>query len=165
MIKFERISSFRIDVVNSLFLIQEFLITKSRDRFQDAKNKRTKKMKTIIIKKNRAFEAFINKQSSDFELMKAKTTVLHDENLSFEIQNVLHRADFAFERERERERKRERERERERERKQRRKQEFIAAVEKKKQNVISAVDEEERERERSRERERERRDREQAASK
>jgi hypothetical protein len=93
--------------------------------------------------------------------VKAEATILHNENVASEVENVLHRADSAFERERRRERRRERERE------------SIVAAEQR-ENIIPVMKEvmkEERRRDRRRDRERERsrnrkrRDREQAVSK
>jgi hypothetical protein len=120
--RFERSSSFHVDVVNSLLLVEESLIARTRDHSQDAKNIRKRENaiqeknenREMIIKKTREFEAFIHRKSSNFERMKTEMTILHNEDVTSKIQNVLHRADSAFERERERERKRERERERER---------------------------------------------------
>ncbi len=127
------------------------MIARTRNRSQDAKN---------ITKRQAAFETSINRELSRFEHVKAETTILHNENVASEVENVLHRIDSALERERKLKRERERERERER------KRESIVAAEQR-DNIISTVDEEERERDRNRERQRERkrRDREQAASK
>jgi hypothetical protein len=149
MIKLERTSSFRIDIVNSLLQIEESMTARSRDRSSNAKNRRNQK----TIKRQQDFETFINREFSRFEYVKAKTIVLHKEDVASKITNVLRRADSASERERERRRKRERERE-----------SSVAAEQRK--ILISAVEEErKRERRRERSRERERRDRKQAASK
>jgi hypothetical protein len=132
-VKFERILFFRDDVVNSLLLIEELLIARSRDRSQDAEN---------IIRRQAAFETSINREFSRFEHVKAKATILHNEDVASEVKNVLHRADSALGRRRRQERERERERE------------SIVAAEQR-ENIISAV-EEERERDRERDRGRER---------
>ncbi len=164
--RFERSSSFHVDVVNSLLLVEESLIARTRDRSQDAKNIREKnaiqERNEMINRRTREFEASIHRESSNFERVKAEMTILHNEDVASKIQNVLHRADSALERERERERGRGRGRERARERG----QESTIAAERE-EILISAVNEEERGRERSRERRRgrERRDRGQAASK
>ncbi len=129
---------------------------KSRDRSQNAENKRNE-----IIKRKQIFETFIACLFSQFESVKMKTTLNNQKNVLFEIKNVVHRADLASERKRERKRERSREQERRRER------ESTVAVEQR-EILISAVEEErERDRkwERSRERERRDRDREQAESK
>jgi hypothetical protein len=128
--RFERSSSSRIDVVNSLLLIQESMIARSRNRSQNAKN---------IIKRQAAFEVFINREFSRFEHVKAKTIVLHNENVAMKIENVIHRADSASDRDRERKRDRERDRKRAREQK----RESTIAVQEKRENVISEVDEDE----------------------
>jgi hypothetical protein len=157
--RFERSLSSRIDVVNSLLLIQESMIARSRNRSQDAKN---------ITRRQAAFEAFINREFSRFEHVKAKTIVLHNENVATKVENVIHRADSVSDRNR----KRKRDRERDRERARRQERESTIAVQEKKENVISEVDEDElrererkRERDRSRERKRERERRKQAISK
>ncbi len=153
-VRFERTLLSRDDVVNSLLLVEESLIARSRDRSQDAKN---------INRRQTAFETSINRESSQFERVKMKIALNNQKEMTSKIENVIHRADSAFERERERERKQARARERARERG----RVSTIAVERE-ENLISAVDEEERRRERKRERERsrerERRDREQAAS-
>ncbi len=153
-VKFERILSSRDDVVNSLFLIEESLIARSRDRSQNAKN---------INRRQAVFETSINREFFQFERVKMKTALNNQQEMTSKIKNVIHRADSVSKRERERERARKRRRARERRRA------STIAVEKE-ENLISAVDEEERRRKRERERERERsrnreRDREQAASK
>ncbi len=122
--------------------MKESLIARIRERSQDAENIRDRDK--VKIRKTRDFETSTLRESSNFERMKAKMIVLHDEDVASKIQNVLHRADSALERERERERERE----------------FTVAVEKR-EDFISEVDEEEsrrrkteRERDRSRDRER-----------
>ncbi len=133
--RFERSSSFHVDVVNSLLLIEESLIARTRDRFQDAKNIREKENaiqernenREMINKRIREFEASIHRESSNFEKMKAEMTILHNEDVASKIQNVLHRADSAFGRERERERERERGRKRRREGRRRRDREQAAS--------------------------------------
>ncbi len=159
MCRFERSSFSRIDVVNFLFLIQESMIARSRNRSQNAKN---------IIKRQAAFEAFINRKFSRFQHVKAKTIVLHNENVATKIENVIHRIDFASNRDQERKRDRERDRERAREQE----RESIIAVQEERKNVISEVDENElrkkkreRKRNRSRKRRRERKRRKQTISK
>jgi hypothetical protein len=147
MIRLERISSSRIDVVNPLLQIEESMTAKSRDRSSDAKNRRNQK----TIRRQQDFETSINREFSRFEHVKAKTTVLHNEDVASKITNVLRRADSASEREQERRRERGRE-------------STVAAEQR--EILISAVEEERgRERERERSRGRERRDRKQAASK
>jgi hypothetical protein len=149
MIRLERISFFRIDVVNSLLQIEESVTARSRDRSSNAKNRRNQK----TTKKQQDFETSINRELSRFEHVKAKTTVFHNEDVASKITNVLRRADSASERERERRRERKRERE-----------STVAAEQR--EIFIPAVEEERgRERERERSRGRRRRDREQAASK
>jgi hypothetical protein len=152
-VKFERILFSRDDVVNSFLLIEESLIARSRDRFQNAKN---------INKRRTAFETFINREFFQFERVKMKIALNNQKEMTSKIKNVIHQADFAFERER----KREREQARARKRARKRERVSIIVVERK-ENLISAVDEEERERERERKRSRERRrrDRKQTASK
>jgi hypothetical protein len=182
MNRFERSSFSHVDVVNSLLLVEESLIARTRDRSQDAKNIREKRIaiqeenerRKMINRRTREIEAFTHRESSNFERVKAEMTIIHNEDVASKIQNVLHRADSASRRERERERERARERARERRRV------SIIAVERE-ENFISAVDESavdesavneeerrserERERERERSRERGRRDQGQAASK
>jgi signal transduction histidine kinase len=69
--RFERILSSRNDVDNSLLLIEELLISRTRDRSQDVENRR-----------QTTFEVFINREFSRFEHVKAKTTILQDESLA-----------------------------------------------------------------------------------
>ncbi len=71
------------------------MITKFRDRSQDAKN---------INKQQTIFETSTNRELSRFEHVKAKATILHNKNVASKMQNVLHRADSTFERKREQKR-------------------------------------------------------------
>ncbi len=57
----------------------------------------------MINKRIREFEASTHRESSNFKKMKAEMTILHNEDVASKIQNVLHRADSALERERGRE--------------------------------------------------------------
>ncbi len=163
--RFERTLSSRNDVVNSLLLIEESLIARTRDRSQDAKN---------INRRQAAFETFINREFSQFERVKMKIALNNQKEMTSKIQNVIHHADSASGRERGRKRERERVTEREREREQetgreRDRESAVAADQEdadQEEIVISAIEEErKRDKERERLRERERRDREQAVSK
>ncbi len=134
------------------------MIARTRDRSQDAKNIRERNAiqernenREMINKRTREFEASIHRESSNFERMKAEMTIIYNEDVASKIQNVLHRADSAPERERGRGRERERERRRGRGRE---RESTIAAE--REEALISAIDEEERGRKRERERERER---------
>jgi hypothetical protein len=147
-IRFDKIASSHS---YSLLSIAKSEMIKSRERSSDAENR-----------KQQVFEIFIARELSQFERVKMKTALNNQKEMKSKIKNVIHRADFSFERERER--KREREREREQARRRRR----VSTIAVKKEEIfISAVDEEKRERERDRKRsrERERRDQRQAASK
>jgi hypothetical protein len=132
-------------------------VIQSRDRSQDATNKKAENRDEIeITRRQQIFENFIARESSQFEHVMMKT--LNNEKIESKIERAINRVDSVSDRGRERERERERARERE----------FIIAVGIE-ENVISEADEEEskrreRERDRSRDRERRDRDREQAAT-
>ncbi len=84
VIRFHRnLSSF----IESHLSVQEFIIVQSRDRSQDAKNRR-----------KQTFEISTNKLSSTFERIEMKMTTIHEENVVSRIQEVVHRANLTFER-------------------------------------------------------------------
>ncbi len=120
------------------------MITRSRDRSQNAKN---------INRRQTVFETSTNRESSRFEHVKAKATILHNENVVSKMQNVLHRADSALERERGRRREQASEQASEQtsERASRQASERASERVSREENVISTR---ERESERSRKRER-----------
>jgi hypothetical protein len=108
-------------------------VIQSRDRSQDATNRRTENRDEIeITRKQQVFETFIAREFSQFEHVMMKT--LNNEKVESKIERIINRVDFVSNRKRERERERERERAQERE--------FIIAVEIT-ENVISEADEEE----------------------
>ncbi len=112
--KFER--DFFSQSVNSLLLIQESKITKTRNRSQDAKN---------INKQEQVFEVFTSRISSQFERIEMKTAIINNEEISTKIERIIQQTNSVSkcERERERERSREREQEQEQERKRKRERE------------------------------------------
>ncbi len=64
------------------------------------------------IDREEAFIVSTSRVSSQFEHVEIKTVIRDDTSIVSDIERVMHRADFASDRERERDRKRERERER-----------------------------------------------------
>ncbi len=101
IIKFERILSSS----NLLLQVQEFEITRTRDRSQNAENRR-----------EQIFEFFIARESSQFERVEMKTAIFNNEEISAKIKRVIHRVDLVSDRERDCDRERERGSERSRER-------------------------------------------------
>ncbi len=64
--------SSRNEIVNSLLLIQESKMTRTRDRSQDAKN---------INRRKQVFEVFTSRVSSQFERVEMKTAIINNEEI------------------------------------------------------------------------------------
>jgi hypothetical protein len=105
--RFERSLFSRNEIVNSLLLIQESKMRRTRDRSQDAKN---------INKRKQVFEVFTSRVSSQFERVEMKTAIINNEEISTKRERVIWQADLISRREQEWEREREQAREQERER-------------------------------------------------
>ncbi len=81
-------------------------MTRTRDRFQNAKNRR-----------KQVFEVFTSRVSSQFERVEMKIVIINNKKISAKIERIIRQADSISRREREQEREQERERqEREQER-------------------------------------------------
>ncbi len=80
-------------------------MTRTRDRSQDAKNRR-----------EQVFEVFTSRVSSQFERVEMKTAIINNEEISAKIERIIRQADSVSRRERKRERERSREREQKRDR-------------------------------------------------
>ncbi len=77
-------------------MIQESKMTRTRDRFQDAKNKR-----------KQVFEVFTSRVSSQFERVEMKIAIINNEEISTKIKRIIRQADSISRRKRERKRERE----------------------------------------------------------
>jgi hypothetical protein len=84
--------------VNSLLLIQESQMTRTRDRSQDAKN---------ISKRKHVFEVFTSRVSSQFQRVEIKIAIINNEEILTKIKRIIRQADSASRRERRRDRERE----------------------------------------------------------
>jgi hypothetical protein len=91
--RFERSRSSQEIVINSLLLVQESKIVRTRDKSVRALNRRQE-----------AFDIFIARKLSQFERLAMK----EDDNVSQKIERAVHRANSISDRDRGRERSRER---------------------------------------------------------
>ncbi len=125
-IKFERIISSAIQIIDSLLNIQDSNIIRSRDRSSETKNRRRKNLHTdtkvenvVITAREQAFENFTLRESSQIERVQMKMITIHDEAMNSKTELAVHRVNSVSDRERERERDRERDRDRDRDRRER----------------------------------------------
>jgi hypothetical protein len=128
--RFERVIPSAIEISDSLLIIQEPEMIRSRDRSSRTKNRRRAtenvkmnhhidtKVKRITAKKQ-AFENSTLRALSQFERVQIEMTSIHDKMIDSTAELAVHRADSASNRERGRDRGRGRLRERRRGRKRR----------------------------------------------
>jgi hypothetical protein len=121
--RFERVISSAIEISDSLFIIQESEMIRSRGRFSRAENRRraTENVKMNhhidtkvkrITAKEQAFENSTLRALSQFERVQIEMTFIHDEMIDSTAELAVHRADSVSSRERGRGRERGRSRER-----------------------------------------------------
>jgi hypothetical protein len=116
--KFER--NLQIEIIDSLLRVRESKKVRSRERLQDAENRRQEmKMMNINIDtkvkkttaREKTFENSTLRQFSQFERVLMKTT-MSNEMIDSKITLAVHRVDSVSDRERDRERERSRDQER-----------------------------------------------------
>jgi hypothetical protein len=100
-------------------------VARTRERFQEAENKRIA-----------TFETFIARESSQFKRVAMKTTIANNEKISREIKRIIRRANSVSKQKRERISDRGRERDRERDRERRTRDRDQTAKEDEMKNVI-----------------------------